>query len=320
MTRPEIKEINIREYLKQKGIYPKKDYGYYGMYHCPYREEQNASFKVDYRKNVWHDFGTGEGGSIIDLVMKMGNCSFYEAANKFENKRLYSQPYQQPNIPMYSHTNVATSQRTNSDTFSFHRNKSFEDHPTITIQKIIPIAHPKLIAWIQERKIAFDLANRYCREIHYRNSDKPYFSIGFRNDRSGYELSSPPDFKGCIPPKDITIIRNSSDRCLVFEGFWDFLSYLTIQKIERTKNDVAVLNSVANVQKAMDFLKVHKEIYTYLDNDESGRKATALIKSACSSVYDRSERYAEFKDLNDYLCQKPIIKSAMKKKSFGLKR
>jgi hypothetical protein len=27
----------------------------------------------------------------------------------------------------------------------------------------------------------------------------------------------------------------------------------------------------------MDFLKSHREIYTYLDNDESGRKATGLI-------------------------------------------
>ncbi|GHT62331.1 hypothetical protein AGMMS50239_15360 [Bacteroidia bacterium] len=63
---------------------------------------------------------------------------------------------------------------------------------------------------------------------------------------------------------------------MVFEGFWDFLSYLTIQKIEKSKHDIAVLNSVANVEKAMNFLKAHREIYTYLDNDDAGRKATKL--------------------------------------------
>jgi DNA primase len=83
---------------------------------------------------------------------------------------------------------------------------------------------------------------------------------------------------------------------------------------------VAILNSVANVQKAMDFLKSHKEIYTYLDNDEAGRKATELIKSSCVSVNNRSERYAGFKDLNDYLCQKPIVKPEVKKKKLGLRR
>jgi DNA primase len=69
----------------------------------------------------------------------------------------------------------------------------------------------------------------------------------------------------------------------------------------------------------MDFLKTHKEIYTYLDNDEAGRKATELIKSACQPVNDRSEKYAGYKDLNDYLCSKPMVKPEVKKKKLGLK-
>ncbi|MDR2776325.1 MAG: toprim domain-containing protein, partial [Tannerella sp.] len=150
--------------------------------------------------------------------------------------------------------------------------------------------------------------------------DRDYFSIGFRNDNSGYELSSPPNFKGCISPKDITTLRNNRDTCLVFEGFWDFLSYLTIQKIEKSKHDVAVLNSVANVQKAMCFLKEHGEVYTYLDNDEAGRTATKLIRSVNSTVYNRSTKYADFKDLNDFLCQKPMVKPEVKKKKLGIRR
>jgi len=133
-------------------------------------------------------------------------------------------------------------------------------------------------------------------------------------------LNRPSGFKGCFPPKDIKTIRNDNDTCLVFEGFWDFLSYLTIQKIEKTKHDVAVLNSVANIQKAMSFLKKHRTIYTYLDNDEGGRAATQAIQSAYSSVNDRSERYAGYKDLNDYLRQKPMVKPEVKKKKSGIKR
>jgi hypothetical protein len=164
------------------------------------------------------------------------------------------------------------------------------------------------------------LVNLYCREVHYRNGDKDYFSIGFGNDKGGYELSSPPNFKGCFPPKEITTLRNGKESSLVFEGFWDFLSYLTLQKVEKTKHDVAILNSVAIVQKAMDFLKSHKTLYTYLDNDEAGRKVTELIKLVCQSVNDRSEKYAGFKDVNDFLCQKPMAKPEVKKKKMGLKR
>jgi len=295
MTLDEIKQINIRAYLGQMNIHPVKDYGYYGMYYCPYREDRNASFKVDYNKNIWCDFGTNEGGSIIDLVMKMESCSFHEAANSLEGKC----------------ADVQISSCTDKN-FSFHG-----DNPSIIIQSIIPITHPKLVAWVQERKVDLELANRYCREVHYQNQSGQFFSVGFRNDKGGYELNSPPDFKSCISPKEITTIRNNSDTCLVFEGFWDFLSYLTIQKIERTKHDVNVLNSVANVQKATDFLKSHKEIYTYLDNDDAGRKATELIKSAHLTVYNRSTQFAEYKDLNDYLRGKKQV--IVKQKKRGLK-
>jgi hypothetical protein len=294
----DLNKISIKLYLAGMNIHPVKDYGYYGMYHCPFRSDHNASFKVDYNKNVWHDFGTNTGGTMIDLVMKMNNCSFHEAANRLERK--YA------NVQISSHAD---------NSFSFHG-----DNPSIAIQNIVSITHPKLTAWIQERKIDLALANMYCREIHYRNRDKNYFSIGFRNDKGGYELSSPPSFKGCISPKDITTFQNGQNACLVFEGFWDFLSYLAIQKVEKSKHDIAILNSVANVQKTMDFLKSHKEIYTYLDNDEAGRTATHTIKLACLSVNDRSERYAGYKDLNDYLRQKPMVKPEVKKKKIGLRR
>ncbi|GHV48493.1 hypothetical protein FACS1894181_04360 [Bacteroidia bacterium] len=70
----------------------------------------------------------------------------------------------------------------------------------------------------------------------------------------------------------------------------------------------------------MDFLKSHKEIYTYLDNDDAGQKAAELIRSTNATVYNRSTKYADFKDLNDYLRQKPMVKPEVKKKKMGLKR
>jgi len=295
-----IKDIIIKQFLQNKGLNPSKDYGHYGMYNCPFREDRNASFKVDYQRNIWHDFGTGEGGTIIDLVMKIENCSFHETVNLLENK--------------YADVQISSSA---DNPFSFHGNR-FSNNVESKIEYIIPITNSKLISWVQKRKIDLALAKQYCKEVHYQNQSGKFFSVGFRNDRGGYELNSPPDFKSCISPKEITTFRNGSEICLTFEGFWDFLSYLTIQKVEKSKHDVAVLNSVANIEKAMSFLKTHKEIYTYLDNDDAGRKATELIKSSCSSVIDRSERYAGFKDLNDYLCGKKLLIEKKKSKGFKL--
>ena len=300
-----IKDISIKQFLQMKGINPIKEYSHYGMYQSPYRKDENASFKVDYQKNIWYDFGANEGGSIIDLVMKMEDCSFSEAVSKLENNHAY----------MHISNNEDNS-------FSFHGNKSsnkLENKFENKIENIIPIKHPKLIDWVQERKIDLNLANLYCREIHYQNQSGQFFSIGFGNDKGGYELSSPTGFKGCFPPKDIKTIRNdNNDTCLVFEGFWDFLSYLTIQKVEKTKHDVVVLNSVANVEKAMEFLKSHKTIFTYLDNDNAGRKATELIQSVHSNVYNHSTQYNEYKDLNDYLCGKKLLPKKQVRKVFKI--
>ena len=37
------------------------------------RNERTGSFSINPEKNIWRDWGTGEGGSIIDLVMKVEN-------------------------------------------------------------------------------------------------------------------------------------------------------------------------------------------------------------------------------------------------------
>ena len=60
MTIDEIKAISIKDYLGSMSIYPIKNYGYYGMYKSPFRNEHTPSFKVDYnqkngRKDVYRE-------------------------------------------------------------------------------------------------------------------------------------------------------------------------------------------------------------------------------------------------------------------------
>ena len=79
-----IKQISIRYYLAERSLYPTKDNPRYGLYLSPLREEHTPSFKVDYEQNLWYDFGLGEGGSIIDLVMCMELCDAGEAIQRLE--------------------------------------------------------------------------------------------------------------------------------------------------------------------------------------------------------------------------------------------
>lgn len=69
-----INTFPIRDYLAEKDIRPVIDRGYYGMYRSPMREDRTPSMKVDYTKNLWIDYGTGNGGTLIDLVMRLERC------------------------------------------------------------------------------------------------------------------------------------------------------------------------------------------------------------------------------------------------------
>lgn len=72
--------------------------------------------------------------------------------------------------------------------------------------------------------------------------------------------------------------------------------------------DYIILNSTANVDKALYPLGEYEKIHCLLDNDEAGRKATQAIQKEYGwRVRDASHLYSGHKDLNDYLCQKSSL-------------
>lgn len=306
-TYNEANKISIKVYLANRGIHPVKDHGYYAMYRSPFREDNTASLKVDYNKNLWIDFGSNDGGTMIDLVMRINNYSLNEAMQELNQ-------YNSTSVNL--HDNTTAQQQ--SQSFSSHGNNSNKNIPAITIQKVLPITHKALINHLSERKIDLDIAKQYCSEIHYSVNGKPFFAIGFPNDNEGWILRSEP-FKGCTS-MDVTTYNganntnNTKESCLVFEGFTDFLSYLSLKNILAPQEDVIVLNSLSNLPKAMDKLKSYKEVHTYLDNDDPGKKATLTIKQTHPAVINQSAKYADYKDLNEYLVSTRQIQQKEKPK------
>lgn len=303
MNTQELNMMPIKDYLASNNIHPVKDRGYYGMYHSPFREDSNASLKVDFSKNLWIDFGANEGGTLIDLVMRMRSCDFKEAVAHLEQKY-------QDNVP-------------EPDNFSFH-GKSFSAKPepvrqTIAVLKIQSLTNQALIDYLDERYINLDITRQHCKEIHYSVGSKEYYAIGFKNDSGGYVLRNK-YFKGCTS-SDITthtsVDTSNKEACLVFESFTDYLSFLTLKNMDRPKQDAVILNSVHNLSKAMDFIRSHKQVYAYLDNDDAGRRTTEAIKANCreNTVSDQSAHYAKYKDLNDYLSAVKQVQKPVKKQS-----
>ena len=68
MTIEEAKSIRIADYLHSLGYSPVKQQGINLWYKSPFREESEASFKVNTEREQWYDFGLGKGGNIIALA------------------------------------------------------------------------------------------------------------------------------------------------------------------------------------------------------------------------------------------------------------
>ena len=79
------------------------------------------------------------------------------------------------------------------------------------------------------------------------------------------------------------------------------LSYLTLKNSATPSANIAVLNSVVNLDKAKDFLCKHQTLHCFMDNDEAGRKAQSTMESWDVKTVDHSKMYSNYNDVNDYL-------------------
>ena len=180
--------------------------------------------------------------------------------------------------------------------------------------KLLPLSNHSLLSYFSSRRIDITIGRMYCREIHYKVEQKHYYGIAFGNLSEGHEVRNP-YFKGCIGHKDITLLAHTFNEwqsgCLVFEGFMDFLAYMTLVKqqdrwfVVESPCDYMILNSVANIKRALQYLDRYTHIHCFLDNDQAGRKTVESISNVFEyRVTDESFRYADYKDVNDYLMRK----------------
>lgn len=287
MNIQEAKAIRLADYLQSLGYSPVKQQGNSLWYKSPFREESEPSFKVNTDLNQWFDFGMGKGGNILALA-----------------KELYQDDY----VPALLERIERQTPHVHPISFSFRQQPS---EPSFQQLEVRALAHPALFRYLQERGIDMDIAKRECKELHFTHNGKPYFAIGFENVTGGYEVRNL-FFKGCIAPKDITHIRQQErqpDTCYLFEGFMDYLSFLTIRKRKNPQfpdlkgQDYMILNSVSNLGKTVDRLSGYEHISCFFDNDQAGNKACLELQRAFSyRVRDASIHYSGYKDLNDFLC------------------
>lgn len=284
-----IKRYSIVEYLERKGIKSVRRTPAYALYRSPLRAETHPSFKVDTEKNLWIDYAEGRGGSIIDLCMRLENCTLSEAIHRLGQTA--------PDDTAYSFHN------------DFAQNNSQPIMAANGTRKLISISDtlpPHLQEYLTKvRCIDLEKAKPFLKCISYEVRGRRYQAICFTNLSGGYELRDNGSFKGTIAPKDITPvftdkITDKMQPIYVFEGFMDFLSFLSMK--EKVANPCLVMNSVSNVVRTVRYLNDRHltHIRAFLDNDDAGRRAVEEFARAGFQVEDMSRYYKDFKDLNEF--------------------
>lgn len=268
------KKISIRTVLESFNLFPVKENRKTAFYFALDREEIVPSLSVNFLKNTAFDFGTGKNYDVISIVQIINKCSVSDSLKYLERFDFSLK---------------------NDDSNSFDIVQQ-----NYQINKVSDVKHLALIQYLDYRKV---LAQKdLVKEIHYQLDGKNYFGIGFINNSGGIEIRNKYS-KICLGTKDISLIKNKSNskkEVLVFEGFFDYLTYRVMAKVNNETADFLILNSTAMLFKADNFLEQYAKIILFLDNDSNGKATKVIIENKYQNVEDCSTLYVDFKDLNDW--------------------
>ncbi len=285
MTCAEANQIDLAEYLYSLGYQPEKIRNNNYWYQSPLRDEKTPSFKVNRTLNACYDFGLGQGGNLVDFGILYHHCNVPALLKKL------------PEIFSFHPQQTLTVQQPLPNTQ--RPNEALE--PAIKVIAARPLKNPSLCRYLDDRKIPFEIAKKYCKEVDFELNGKQYFAIGFENKSAGFELRNRL-FKGSSSPKDVTLINYPDCKNItVFEGFFSFLSYQTLQQKNDPLTNFLILNSLSFFEKSRLIMEEYRKINLYLDRDQAGLKHSQNALKWDMKYIDRSHLYKKHKDLNDYL-------------------
>ena len=322
MNTDQAKKLDLPDIMSRLGYEPVRSVKGGGelWYNSPFRSEKEASFHTSYLggKWIWNDFGD-EGGTVIDFIMRHENYSSVKDVLTFLT-RMFQGHLFEPATGRVGQGRLSTP--TNLFSFQQHgtgaagsREISDPVPSTLELVGVKPLQSPLIFSYLQGRGIGQELAKQYLALVHYRNlkkpSQRPYFAFGQKNVSGGWEIRSANDgsgkFKSALIKRDITLHpgrEQGRGAVSVFEGMLDHLSLLTMFKVSRLKGDAMIMNALTSYDRAKAYIieQGYTRIDLFLDNNEPGRKASAIFEEDFGDiVFDQSSTFAPHVDLNDAL-------------------
>jgi len=289
-----LQEFSIVEFLARLGFHAVRKFGKEHFYHSMLREtkKQTPSFTVWDGGNRWIDRGAAgisgfNGGGIVQLGQALWpDLSFIEVLNKIQEVCDLSTDL--------IHGYVPPERNTEKPQGTSHSFELVDTKPICT--------NYVLTKYLKSRGI-IETSKGRLSEIYYRQNKSPqdkniFYAIGWKNEHNSWEFTNAKGFKSSIGPKGVSYVPGSPVHTIIFEGYMDYLSWLTEHQPE-IKPTVVVLNSIAMLNRAIDKVGPFPRIELYLDRDEPGINATKEFIKRVPQAKDHSHEYEGFKDYNE---------------------
>lgn len=249
-----VSRFNVESYLEAKQIpFTRSHRGW--VFCSPLRNEHNPSAVIFFNTKQYFDFSTEERMTLPTFISKVEGVDFKRAIELISGATFQGLTHT-PQVELADGDPVG-------------------EYSTLT--------DSTLFRYTESRGISTRTAIKYLSQCLWKGK---YNKIAFCNDKGGYAIrNNQPNAQQRWfndGPNRPTTISHNSDCAVIFEGTFDFLSwieYMNYKKKSIEKFDAITLNSVSNYRWLVMEKKLDKynQIFLWLDNDKAGRETTAKI-------------------------------------------
>ncbi|MGF7079725.1 toprim domain-containing protein [Mucilaginibacter sp. UYCu711] len=287
LTAGEVKDtVSLADLLGRLGFRPAKRSGkelYFSSMVCD--SDTKSSFTVNEDLNVWYDHGLGKGGNVIDFcLLYWKTLSFSEVLAKISETCQGTLCEPKPANEL-------------------KRRRHAIKLPHYHIEELKDLGNNALLtAYLQQRGV-WEMAHGRLQEIYYYIEDekrlkKFFFAAGWKNEQGAWEVRNR-NFKGCLGHKAITLVPGNDQRLVIFEGYFNYLSWLIDHENENPT--VLILNALSLLELGKKIARSFHEVDLFFDRDLAGHTASIAFAAAIPQAIDRSEAYLGYNDYNDHI-------------------
>ncbi|AFL68546.1 toprim domain-containing protein [Sulfurospirillum barnesii] len=270
-------------------------------YKLTLRNENHASAFISFKNNRWifKDFGSGENGTIENIVMLVNRINYKDALTYCLSTLNQHEPIIQ-NSSTYPNLLQAT---------YVYKSK--------VIRVSEPLA-PSILTYLKSRNIIkVPPEFKAIEGVYYNKNNEPkkVFGVGILNDSEGGDihfLKQVGSLKTMnLGAKDISFFkRENTSKIAIFESKMDYAA--AYQSLDFIDVNVLVANSTSNIHKVLKLLQEssYNIITIFQQNDPQGRNfAHEIVKQANikSFMYVQYNDDEEGLDVNDLLIKSTNI-------------